>query len=238
MSPWSQAEKYKCKDISIVLPSDPALLLHSQRRERSRECEREREREKLYQSSDTANRKEGARNSVTTLCLCSVVSIMSGSFVTLWTAVCQAPLPIRFSWQEYWSGLPSSSRGFSNPGIEPASPVSLALQVDSLLLGHLKVIDGNMYKEMQWKTVNIRSIILLPYHLLTIYYMPVTSYIIVYNHQNNPVHFTKKRFKRNNLPSSQKGPVLGQSFCTQSVSPAYISRMRLVCDMKAEELVH
>ena len=79
VSPWSQAEKYKCKDISIVLPSDPALLLHSQRRERSRECEREREREKLYQSSDTANRKEGARNSVTTLCLCSVVSIMSGS---------------------------------------------------------------------------------------------------------------------------------------------------------------
>ena len=153
MSPWSQAEKYKYKDISIVLPSDPALLLHSQRGERSRECEREREREKLYQSSDAANRREWARNSVTTLCLRSVASVMSDSFVTVWTAVCQAPLSIGFS----WSGLPSSSRGFSNPGIEPASAVFLALQVDSLSLGHLEVIDGNMYKEMQWKTVNIRK---------------------------------------------------------------------------------
>ena len=40
-----------------------------------------------------------------------------------------------FSRQEYWSGLSFPPPGkCSNPGIEPASPASLALQEDSLLL--------------------------------------------------------------------------------------------------------
>ena len=35
--------------------------------------------------------------------------------------------------QEYWSGLPFPSAGcLPNPGIEPVSPVSPALQADSL----------------------------------------------------------------------------------------------------------
>ena len=38
----------------------------------------------------------------------------------------QAPLSMGWSWQEYWSGLPCPP-----PGIEPESPVSPALQVDS-----------------------------------------------------------------------------------------------------------
>ena len=38
-----------------------------------------------------------------------------------------------FSMQEYWSGLPFPSLGDPpDPGIEPASPVSPVLQVDSL----------------------------------------------------------------------------------------------------------
>ena len=42
----------------------------------------------------------------------------------------QAPLSMRFSRQEYWSGLPFSSPGdLPNLGIEPRSP---ALQADSL----------------------------------------------------------------------------------------------------------
>ena len=50
---------------------------------------------------------------------------MSNSFVTPWTVACQAPLSMGFSWQEYWSGLPSPSpRDHPYPGIEP---VSLAL---------------------------------------------------------------------------------------------------------------
>ena len=42
-------------------------------------------------------------------------------FATPWTAVHQAPLPMEFSRQEYWSGLPFPSPG-DLPGIEPVSP--------------------------------------------------------------------------------------------------------------------
>jgi len=51
-------------------------------------------------------------------------------FVTPWTVACQAPLSMRYSRQEYWSGLTFSSPGdLPNPGIKPASP---ALKVDIL----------------------------------------------------------------------------------------------------------
>ena len=40
----------------------------------------------------------------------------------------QAPLPMRFSRQEYWRGLPfPPPGGLPNPGIKPVSPVSPAL---------------------------------------------------------------------------------------------------------------
>ena len=56
--------------------------------------------------------------------------LMSDSFETPWTVAHQAPWPMRFPRQEYWSGLPFPSLGnIPDPGIEPASP---ALQVDSL----------------------------------------------------------------------------------------------------------
>ena len=46
------------------------------------------------------------------------------------TVICQAPLSMGFSRQEYWSGLPFLSRGgLPNPGIELGSP---ALQASSL----------------------------------------------------------------------------------------------------------
>ena len=46
-----------------------------------------------------------------------------------WTIAHQAPLSMRFSRQEYWSGLPFPSLGdLPNPGIKPRSP---ALQADS-----------------------------------------------------------------------------------------------------------
>ena len=45
----------------------------------------------------------------------------------------QAPLSMGFSRQEYWSGLPFPPPGdHPNPGTEPTSPVSPALQADSL----------------------------------------------------------------------------------------------------------
>ena len=49
-------------------------------------------------------------------------------FATLWTVAHQPPLSMRFSRQEYWSGLPCPNPGdLPDPGIEPASPVSPAL---------------------------------------------------------------------------------------------------------------
>ena len=65
---------------------------------------------------------------------------MSGSFLTPWTVVRQAPLTVGFPKQEYWSGLPLLSPGdLPNPGIEPTS---LALQSDSLSFSHL----GSSYR--------------------------------------------------------------------------------------------
>ena len=46
---------------------------------------------------------------------------------TLWTVAHQTPLSMGFSRQESWCGLP-----FPTPGIKPVSPVSPALQADSL----------------------------------------------------------------------------------------------------------
>ena len=53
--------------------------------------------------------------------------------VTLWTVARQVPLSMGFSRQEYWSGLSCPSPGdLPDPGMEPASPVSPALQAYSL----------------------------------------------------------------------------------------------------------
>ena len=65
-----------------------------------------------------------------TVCVCVKSLSHVRLFATLWTVAHQAPLSMRFSKQEYWSGLPFPSPGdLPNLGIEPTSP---ALQVDSL----------------------------------------------------------------------------------------------------------
>ena len=59
-------------------------------------------------------------------------------FVTLWTVAHQAPLSMRFSRQEYWSGLPCPPPGdLPDPEIKLLSPASPALQVDFHPLSHL-----------------------------------------------------------------------------------------------------
>ena len=51
-------------------------------------------------------------------------------FATPWTVAYQAPPSMRFSRQEYWSGLPFPSLGnLPDPGIEPGSPT---LEADAL----------------------------------------------------------------------------------------------------------
>ena len=52
-------------------------------------------------------------------------------FMTPWTVACQVPLSMGFPRQEYWLSFPSPG-DLPNPGIEPTSPVSPALQTDSL----------------------------------------------------------------------------------------------------------
>ena len=59
-----------------------------------------------------------------------ICSVMSDSFVILWTVAQQASLSMVFSKQEYWRGLPFASPGdLSDLGIKAGSP---ALQADSL----------------------------------------------------------------------------------------------------------
>ena len=53
---------------------------------------------------------------------------MSNSLSPLSTVACQAPLSVRFSRQEYWSGLHCPPPGdLPGAGIEPMSPVSPTL---------------------------------------------------------------------------------------------------------------
>ena len=60
------------------------------------------------------------------VCVCSVAHYVQ-LFATSWTVVCQAPLSMGFSRQEYWSGLPfPSPEDLPNQGIEPWSPASQA----------------------------------------------------------------------------------------------------------------
>ena len=60
-------------------------------------------------------------------CLLSCFSCL-GLFAALWTVAHQAPLCMGFSRQEYWSGLSCPPPGgLSDPGIKPASLMSLAL---------------------------------------------------------------------------------------------------------------
>ena len=66
------------------------------------------------------------------MCVCVCVCVESlQSCVTrlqLWTIARQAPLPMGFSRQEYWGGLPCPPPGdLPNPGVEPTSLMVPAL---------------------------------------------------------------------------------------------------------------
>ena len=64
-------------------------------------------------------------------CSCSVASVMPDSLRP------QAPPPMGLPRQDYWSGLPFPPPGdLPDPGIEPTSPASSALQADFLPLSH------------------------------------------------------------------------------------------------------
>ena len=59
-----------------------------------------------------------------------ICSVVSDSLQTPWTVAYQGPLPMGFSRQEYWNGLPFPSQGdLPDSGIKPSSPT---LQADAL----------------------------------------------------------------------------------------------------------
>ena len=72
-------------------------------------------------------------------------------FATPWTAACQAPLPMGFSRQEYWSGLPCPPLGdLTNPGIEPVSLTSnLHWQA-----GFLPLVPSGKPNPWAWATIH------------------------------------------------------------------------------------
>ena len=74
-------------------------------------------------------------NSPLYVCMCMCCSVISNSLPPYgWIVTLQAPLPIGFSQQEFWCGLPfPSPEGLPDPEIEPMSPM---LQADFFLLSH------------------------------------------------------------------------------------------------------
>ena len=78
---------------------------------------------------------------------------MSDSFATPWTVVCQAPLPIGFPRQEYWSELPFPSlTDIPKPGIKPESRVLAGGFLTTEPPGKLKLKLINSKKEWQLLT--------------------------------------------------------------------------------------
>ena len=90
------------------------------------------------------------------ICPCYVASVVSNS-VTLWTIAHQAPLSMRFSRKEYWSGFPCPPPGdLPNSGTEPMSPLSPSdWQVGSLPLASAGKPNGYTHQAWnhEWQTL-------------------------------------------------------------------------------------
>ena len=86
-----------------------------------------------YPSSNRIKRLEILSADLISLSLMHAYSLSHVRFfVTLWTVVYHGPLSLGFFRQEFFSGFPFSPSGdLPDPGIEPRSPASLALQADS-----------------------------------------------------------------------------------------------------------
>ena len=77
---------------------------------------------------------------------------MFNSFATPWTVAHQAPLPMEFSRQEYWSGLLFPPWDLPNLGIDLASPMSSALACRFFTTSAIFVVTGQedpLKKEME-----------------------------------------------------------------------------------------
>ena len=82
-------------------------------------------------------------------------SVMSDSLWPRWTIICEAPLSMRFSRQEYRSGFPYfSPENLPNSGI---TPESLTMQPDSLPTEPPGIITCNLLTNTAWKNNDLNS---------------------------------------------------------------------------------
>ena len=89
--------------------------------------------------------------------------IVCNSFATPWTVVRQAPLPMEFSRQKYWSRLPSASpENLPYPGTEHTSPASLHLK--QILHYWRFFTTGEAYSSLYCPLISDRDIPPLPFH--------------------------------------------------------------------------
>ena len=107
-------------------------------------------------------------------------------FTTLWSGARQAPLFMGFSRQVYWSGLLCPPSGdLPNPGIEPATPITPALQADSLLLSHqgspinARSIAEKMIAINIIKTVNIFSFYFILIHTVAQVELQLSKSVVI-----------------------------------------------------------
>ena len=105
-------------------------------------------------------------------------------FATPWTVAHQAPLSMGFSRQEYWSEFPFPSAGhLPNPGIELPSPVSPALQADSLpteLLGKPETKSTMEYLPLLWNELPFWRTFPIPW---SVFLYVSSRWWMHYNHQ-------------------------------------------------------
>ena len=82
-------------------------------------------------------------------CVCVCVCVYALSHVWLfaapWIVVHQAPLPMEFSRQEYWRGLP-----FPSPGDLPNPGIKCAYLVSSALAGRFFTSSSTTWEAPQW----------------------------------------------------------------------------------------
>ena len=98
-------------------------------------------------------------------------------FVTLWTVACQAPLSMRFSRQECWSGLPSSS-GSSWP--RDQTRVSYVSCIGRWILHHWEATEESLPYAVPWAKTNY-SLFCAPWYLTatssTYLFIPHYNYV-------------------------------------------------------------
>ena len=127
-------------------------------------------------------------------------------FATLWTIACQTPLSMGFSRKEYYSEFPCPPPGdLPNPGIEPVSAVSPALQAalffflplhhrgrPSLLrLGYKKTITS-ILGALSWVACLMGSQLL--YHKSTLWIDPCGEGSVLTNHHINVLGRRSRRW--------------------------------------------